>query len=626
MSRILFVMLHPGFLRYYDHALHALASASHDVHVAFEITRSKLGEDVSARRLAEQSPRITCGTTPPRDESVRAFLARGDRSATRSGGTGRRRSRGEVRIEAWESLATTIRLMLDYLRYFEPVFVHAGSLRGRAEKRLPRLHARVTRAVAGGGAHARRWFAAALRAIERAIPPNPDVERFLREQDPDLLLVTPLIELGSQQVDYVKSAQRLGLRSVLCVASWDNLTSKGLIRVVPDHVIVWNEAQKTEAVTLHGVPPERVVITGAQLFDHWFDAAPSRTREEFCRDVGLDPGRPFVLYVGSSIFIAPEEVPFAERWLSRLRACDDPDVSSAGVLFRPHPANSRQWRAFDAGAFANVALWPPIGTDANAPDFRRDFFDSMYHSAAVVGINTSAQLEAGILGRPVLTIRSPEFAHAQEGTLHFQHLVNPDGRLVRVADSPDEHVAHLGAALRGEMDVAQADRRFVQSFIRPLGVDRPVAPIFAQVVDALSALPRPVAAPDRWRVLAARVPARPLAAVARALAEDRPLWVHLARPVISAAVWASAGVVAVRRGAAPCRAPRWQARAAGGPSPRVRDDRACPQAPAPREQVSAEGGAWRGGRGAPDRASPAVRVCVNEEPITMRIGVRALTW
>ena len=34
----------------------------------------------------------------------------------------------------------------------------------------------------------------------------------------------------------------------LPVLSWDNLTNKGLIRVQPDQVFVWNEAQKAEAV------------------------------------------------------------------------------------------------------------------------------------------------------------------------------------------------------------------------------------------------------------------------------------------------------------------------------------------------------------------------------------------
>jgi hypothetical protein len=123
MSRILFVMLHPGFVRYYEDALYALADAGHDVHVAFEISRTKLGEDVTAKRLATSSPRITCGTTPERSESVRAFLVRADRTAVRAGDEDRPRSRRD----AWESLGTTVRLLADYLRFF-----------GRRERLSPR--------------------------------------------------------------------------------------------------------------------------------------------------------------------------------------------------------------------------------------------------------------------------------------------------------------------------------------------------------------------------------------------------------------------------------------------------------------------------------------------------------
>jgi len=542
VSRVLFVMLHPGFIRYYEPALHAMASAGHEVHVAFEVTRSKLREDVAATRLSTVSPRITCGATPPRPESVRLFVERSDRSALRSGAAAAPATRREARAEAWESLATTVRLMADYLRYFDPAFQRAVSLRARAEKRLPRLQVKVVRLAHAAGASGRAGLSALMRFVERAIPPNAAVVEFLRQQEPDLLLVTPLVELGSQQVDYVKAAQRMGVRSALAVASWDNLTSKGLVRVVPDHVIVWNEAQKVEAVTLHGVPADRVAVTGAQVFDHWFDARPSRSRDEYCRDAGLDAARPFLLYVGSSTFIAPDEVPFFTRWLSRLRGDDDPAVSTAGVLVRPHPANARQWRAFDTSAFSNVALWPRIGTDFNDPGFQRDFFDSLYYCAAVVGINTSALLEAGIVGRPVFTITAPEFAHSQEGTLHFQHLVNPDGGLVRPARSLDEHVAQLRTTLAGEADVAERDRAFVRSFIRPLGLDRPAAPVFAQTVEALASLPRPSAASESWTVRAARIALRPLASAARALAEDRPLWVYPARPVLTGAVrvWASA--------------------------------------------------------------------------------------
>ncbi len=539
MTRILFIMLHPGFIRYYEDALHALASAGHHVHVAFEVSRSKLGEDVTAERLAASSPHMTCGTTPDRTESVRQFLVRGDRTATRTGDVARPTSAGQAREHAWESLATTVRLLLDYLRFFEPAFTGAEKLRARAEKRLPRIYVSWIRAIARGGVSTRSAFSAALRQIERLIPTSEALESFIRQHNPDLLLVTPLIELGSQQVDYVKCARRLGVRSALCVASWDNLTSKGLIRVVPDHVVVWNEAQRAEAVTLHGVAPSRVIVTGAQLFDHWFEGRPSRSREDFCRMVGIDPTRPFVLYVGSSTFIAPDEVPFAERWIARLRGSSDPAVAAVGVLIRPHPANSRQWRTFDTTAFPNTGVWPLIGTDPNAPDFRRDYFDSLYYSASVVGINTSAQIEAAIVGRPVFTIRAPEFAHAQDGTLHFRHLVN-DGGIVRVADSLDEHATQMAALLSGPPPAAGASREFVQSFIRPRGLDVRVAPVFAKAVDDIQKLPRPAAQRDAMWVVALRPLALVIAYVARGLAEDRPLWVYTARPFIAAAVWGAA--------------------------------------------------------------------------------------
>jgi len=550
MRKILFVMLHPGFIRYYEDGLRALADEGHDVHVAFEITRSKLGEDVTARRLAECSPRITCGTTPERRESVRQFLVRGDRTALRSGNGRRPSTRSEATEEAWESLATTVRLGLDYLRFFDPAFAHASSLRERARKRLPKVYVWCVDTIAKGGALSRAALAWWLRFIERLIPTGAALDAFVSEHNPDLLLVTPLVELGSQQVDYVKSARRLGVRSALCVASWDNLTSKGLIRVIPDHVIVWNESQKTEAVTMHGVAPERVSVTGAQLFDRWFADRPSRSREEFCRMVGLDPLRPFVLYVGSSTFIAPDEVPFAERWIRRIRnrpaeAGHDTALRDVGVLIRPHPANSRQWRTLEAPS-TNVALWPPIGTDPTAPDFRRDYFDSLYYCAAVVGINTSAQIEAAIVGRPVFTIRSAEFAHAQEGTLHFQYLVN-DGGAVRAAASLEEHASQLGALLSGSPDASRDARAFVHAFVRPRGLDVPVAPLFARTIGELAERPHP--APHGSDVVAVllRPVARVMASIARMLAEDRPLWVYPVRPCITAAVWMSAALYSVKR-------------------------------------------------------------------------------
>ena len=75
-----------------------------------------------------------------------------------------------------------------------------------------------------------RFLTKALLVVERAIPIDRAVFSLVERERPDVLLVTPLVDIGSDQVDYVKAAQRLGIRSALPVLSWDNLTNKGLIQ------------------------------------------------------------------------------------------------------------------------------------------------------------------------------------------------------------------------------------------------------------------------------------------------------------------------------------------------------------------------------------------------------------
>ena len=65
----------------------------------------------------------------------------------------------------------------------------------------------------------------------------------------------------------------------------------------------------------------------------------------------------------------------------------------------------------DLAGFDNVAVWPPAGAQPDAGKARADFFDSLFHSAAVVGINTSALIEAAILGKSVLVPLAVQAPH-----------------------------------------------------------------------------------------------------------------------------------------------------------------------------------------------------------------------
>jgi hypothetical protein len=112
-------------------------------------------------------------------------------------------------------------------------------------------------------------------------------------------------------------------------------------------------------------------------------------------------------------------------------------------------------------------------------------YDTVFHSAAVVGLNTSAEIEAAIVGRPVFTIIDPE-AGGQSGTLHFHYLLQANGGHVRLAETFDDHRRQLEGALAGAVDRGAIDS-FIETFVRPRGRERPVSPLVADAIESLVA-------------------------------------------------------------------------------------------------------------------------------------------
>ena len=460
--KILFFMQNiRGYFRVFDPLLRALGERGHRIYLAYD----EEGTEEERRwieDLSREYPSIGCGPAP------------------------------EGRGAQWAGFAHRLRRIADLLRFLAPEFAHCTELRSRAIKRAPRLVVRPLPLRFVSGAFGRAVATSVLKRVERAIPSRPKVEAFIARHEPDVVLFTPLLKLGSMQPDYLKSAQALGHRTMLCVASWDNLSSKALIRFPPDAVTVWNDVQKREAIQLHGVPPERVIVTGAQNFDAWFVWKP-RAREDFCRRVGLDPAKPYLLYVGSALFTASiSESAFVKAWISRLRQSGHPQLAEASILIRPHPKRSREWSSVDLDALPrNVVIWPRSGAMPVERQAKADYFDSMYHSAAVVGLNTTALIEAGVVGRPVHTLLAPEFAGSQKETLHFPYLTEVEGGLLRVAADFDEHARQLAEALAGINWGEQQRRRFLEVFVRPHGLDVTATSVFVNAIEALAKGERP---------------------------------------------------------------------------------------------------------------------------------------
>ncbi|HKE87870.1 MAG TPA: hypothetical protein VKB50_29145 [Vicinamibacterales bacterium] len=461
-------MWHLGSFRMYEPVLRELAARGHELHLALGRAEA-LGWSGALDTLVADHPTITWSRLSPPSAAF------------------------------WAEVAKTLRLWADYLRYFHPDYDRTPKLKSRAGERLPRRLVRIGESGGYRDPEKRRRLLARLRALECALPPVREIEQELRERRPDLVLVTPLIYLGSSQFEVLRAALAQGIRTAFAVGSWDHLSSKALIRDMPHRVLVWNQTQRDEAVRLHGVPQDRVVVTGAQCYDQWFGRTPGRSRAAFCARVGLRDDRPFFLYVCSALFWgSPIEAEFVRTWVQRLRASSDSRLRDAAVLIRPHPARMSEWKTIDLSPFPHVTLYGSNPVDAGSKD---DYFESLFYSAGVVGLNTSAFLEAAIVGKPVFTVLLPEFQENQEGVLHFHYLFSVGGGVLRASRSFEAHHTQLASVLQQPPE--RPGEQFVREFIRPQGLDRPATPIFCDAVEDLlrSPAPAPARSPIRFTVL-----------------------------------------------------------------------------------------------------------------------------
>ena len=483
--KVVFTALHFANLRIFESVIRELADRGHDV-VLVADERETFGGQALVEALAREYPNISWRWAPLAHD------------------------------EPWFPVAQKVRFALDYVRFVDSRYADAPKLRIRNIARAPRV-IRWFSARPAAALRINRPLQAALQWTEQHLPVSTDVRAFLEAESPDVVVLASLTVSRSSAMDQLKAARALGVPAIAAIQSWDHLSSKAPLHIPADATLVWNDVQKREAIDMHRLAADSVIVTGAQCYDQCFAWQPTRSREEFCAALALDPSRPVILYVCSAMSPVPHplEPHFVKEWIEALRASSDPILRTAGILVRPHPERMREWDGVSLDGVENVAVHggAPIAGDAKA-----DYFDSLAHSAAVVGLCTSAFLEAAILGRPVLTLQLPAYRIHQEGMTHFRYLLNVEGGLLESANDLATHVRQLGAAVQGDAAIVERSRRFLTAFVRPHGLQSSSTPRFADAVERVARAGRRVPSPTT-SALSTRLVARLSAAGTHGLGE-----------------------------------------------------------------------------------------------------------
>jgi hypothetical protein len=191
--------------------------------------------------------------------------------------------------------------------------------------------------------------------------------------------------------DYLSSAKKLRLKTLIAIDNWDNLTSKSVFVEKPDFLTVMGESCIEHAVDIHSIERSQVLPFGLPRFDTYRNGVLSSRKNKL--DLTID-----VLYAGFSL-------PHAEiavvnyLWEGLKSHFPNREIR---FVYRPHPIPIP--RIDDVKAVAPGIVTTQHGKleRTNMPKMDEDYLLSMLNADVVVGAPTTMVFEAMILGRPCI--------------------------------------------------------------------------------------------------------------------------------------------------------------------------------------------------------------------------------
>lgn len=235
----------------------------------------------------------------------------------------------------------------------------------------------------------------------------------------DAVLISPNTPIGSEQVFYGSAAIQLKKPFFYLLYSWDNLTNKGFIKPFPTHALVWNNLQVDEIHKFHPSPKNysgEIKALGSPGYDKWVLA-----RDKYVNPIQmLTTEFITILWLSSSGFISKRNQDLEN--CSKLAILLRNLKVKFTIQVRVHPQNANVWKKLDSHDWPEIQILSHEGEILLGFEQEQLFINQVFEADFVIGINTSAMLEAILLGRKVYALKDASTSDYQDGTIHFRQL------------------------------------------------------------------------------------------------------------------------------------------------------------------------------------------------------------
>lgn len=252
-----------------------------------------------------------------------------------------------------------------------------------------------------------------IRFFEKFVPFNKEVADLIDKYKPDLVLL-PDIVFPIDRI-FMRAAKKKKYPVVGLVRSWDNLTSKGVVQILPDKMVVLNSTMKREAMKYVGMSAEKILISGSPQYDIYFNKKyPKVSKKEFFAQLGIPEGRRIILcapffndYTKSAIkiintltdAIGDGRLPKDVHLLVRFRP-NSAEIPEGKLNPSDHLTISKPCQLY----FDNLGGLVTQDYEFTQSDVDL-LFNSLYFSDVTINTISTLSIDAAALDKPVINVR-----------------------------------------------------------------------------------------------------------------------------------------------------------------------------------------------------------------------------
>lgn len=303
----------------------------------------------------------------------------------------------------------------------------------------------------GGVIRRNKFLSNKYRSFEKKSIQDRKAFDLLKLIKPDMVISTR--PMAQQEYFILAAAEKLNIKKVFYILSWDNITSKGSFPVIADQYLTWGPIMNSELEEYYQVSNDNIYNTGVTHFDIHHQVKINPELKKWIKPLGLDYSKPYIFFTLSSSYYCPDEIDIIE-WLANKIELGEYGNDMQLVL-RPHMHNFKEGLSDEKWKKRLLTLQ----SDKIAIDFP-EMNDSvltwfMKHNdmlklsnllnGSIMNINSGSTiaLEAALLDKPVIlplfeTQELPEWLSVTrlKNYIHLKKLIDLKG--VEVVNSIEE--------------------------------------------------------------------------------------------------------------------------------------------------------------------------------------------